>query len=78
MDALALAQRHGCGKDRDTMIDFYTRLLLGFEPTAGWSERLTAALASGESAPGHRDGGEEATIRKAVALILAMPEAQLG
>jgi uncharacterized protein (DUF1800 family) len=70
MDTLTLAKRHGYGKDRDTMIDFYTTLLLGTEPTAGQRDRVTAALGSGD------DAGPE-TIRKVVALILAMPEAQL-
>jgi uncharacterized protein (DUF1800 family) len=71
MDALALAERHGNGKDRDTVIAFYTKLLLGVEPTPAWNERLTAALGSGNNA-------EPDTIRKLVALILTMPEAQLG
>ncbi|HMC65688.1 MAG TPA: DUF1800 domain-containing protein [Gemmataceae bacterium] len=71
LGAVALAQRHGHAKDRDTIIAFYTKLLLGTELTAGWRDRLTAALGSGNDA-------KPETIRKAVALILAMPEAQLG
>ena len=71
MDAVALAQRHGHGTDRATMIGFYTKLLLGVEPSAAWTERLAAALGPGQDA-------RPETIRKAVALILAMPEAQLG
>jgi uncharacterized protein (DUF1800 family) len=71
MDAVALAQRHGQAKDRDTIVGFYTKLLLGVEPTAAWRERLTAALG-----PGHEAKPEKS--RKAVALILALPEAQLG
>jgi uncharacterized protein (DUF1800 family) len=71
LDAIDLAARHGHGKDRATMIGFYTKLLLGAEPTAAWRDRLTAALAPGNDA-------EPETIRKAVALILAMPDAQLG
>ena len=58
-------------KDRQTMIAFYTKLLLGTEPTPAWRDRLTAALGSANDA-------KPETIRKAVALILAMPEAQLG
>jgi hypothetical protein len=53
------------------MIHFYSKLLLGVEPSAPWMERLTAALGP------DRDGRPEA-MRKAVALILAMPEAQLS
>jgi hypothetical protein len=53
------------------MIGFYTKLLLGVEPPAPWSDRLTAALDPG------KDSKPE-TICKAVALILAMPEAQVG
>ena len=71
MDAVALAQRHGHGTDRATMIGFYTKLLLGVEPSAAWTERLAAVLGPGPDA-------RPETIRKAVALILAMPEAQLG
>jgi uncharacterized protein (DUF1800 family) len=78
MDAIALAEQHGFSKDRDTIIAFYTMLLLGTEPTAAWCNRLTAPLSPGGSAPGHRDEGEGETIRKVVALTLAMPEAQLG
>ncbi len=80
MDAVALAERHGHGKDRETMIAFYTKLLLGVEPRAAWNERLTTALASADRRAGSVSdrSGEGATIRKAVALILAMPEAQLG
>jgi uncharacterized protein (DUF1800 family) len=70
MDALALASRHGHGKDRDSTIAFYTRLLLGVEPMPAWRERLTAALGSGPAEP--------ETVRRVVVLILAMPEAQLG
>jgi uncharacterized protein (DUF1800 family) len=70
MDAVALASRHGHGKDQGGIIDFYTRLLLGMEPNPAWRDRLTAAL-------GARDPRPE-TVRKLVALILAMPEAQLG
>jgi uncharacterized protein (DUF1800 family) len=71
MDAAALAQHHDHGKDRDTVIGFYARLLLGVEPTAAWRDRLAAALGPGEDT-------KPETIRKAVALILAMPEGQLG
>jgi uncharacterized protein (DUF1800 family) len=71
LDAVALARRHGQAGDRDTMIRFYTKLLLGIEPPAPWLGRLTAAL-------GPDTDGKPEMMRKAVALILAMPEAQLG
>ena len=71
MDAVGLTQRHGHAKERDTIIAFYTKLLLGVEPSAAWTERLAAVLGPGPDA-------RPETIRKAVALILAMPEAQLG
>jgi uncharacterized protein (DUF1800 family) len=71
MDALALAKKHGQARDRDAVIGFYTRLLLGTEPTKAWTDRLAAAA------------GPDATLkpepaRKLVGLILALPEAQLN
>jgi uncharacterized protein (DUF1800 family) len=66
MDALDLVRRFG---DADVMA-FYTRLLLGAEPTPAWRERLTAALDPTVKEEGHA--------RRMVALVLAMPEAQLG
>jgi uncharacterized protein (DUF1800 family) len=67
MDALALAKRHG---EPDTRT-FYTRLLLGTEPTPAWNERLQAALDV-------KGKDENEMARRTVALILAMPEAQLA
>jgi uncharacterized protein (DUF1800 family) len=71
MDALALARRHGQDSDRDTVIDFYTRLLLGSEPTPAWRKQLITAVG-----PGIAQKPEAA--RKLVGLILALPEAQLN
>jgi uncharacterized protein (DUF1800 family) len=71
MDAVALARRHGPAKDRAAILAFYTKLLLGIEPPAAWSDRLSTALGPGNDA-------RPETIRKAVALVLALPEAQLG
>jgi uncharacterized protein (DUF1800 family) len=71
MDALALARQHGHGKDRAAVLTFYTRLLLGVEPTTAWRERLNAVLAR-EAV----DDSEAA--RRTAALILALPEAQLA
>ena len=71
MDALGLARRHGHGKDCDAVLTFYTRLLLGAEPTSAWRSRLNAALA--------RDMVDDAeAARRTAALILALPEAQLA
>jgi uncharacterized protein (DUF1800 family) len=67
MDALALARRHG----ETDVIAFYTRLLMGTEPTAAWRARVTAAID-----PKVKD--EVETARRTVALILAMPESQLA
>jgi uncharacterized protein (DUF1800 family) len=69
MDALALAQRHG----EPDVLAFYTRLLLGTEPTAAWRERLRL-WAAGQ--PKATEEGEAA--RRLAALILALPEAQIG
>jgi uncharacterized protein (DUF1800 family) len=66
LDALALAQRHG---EKD-LVAFYTQLLLGTEPVSAWRARLAAGV--------DRSGTDEAeAARRTVALILAMPEAQL-
>jgi uncharacterized protein (DUF1800 family) len=65
MDARSLAKNHG----EDDVIAFYTRLLFGVEPTAEWRQRITASVEA-------KDDGERA--RRVVALMLAMPEAQLG
>jgi uncharacterized protein (DUF1800 family) len=67
MDALALARRSG----ENDAVAFYTRLLLGTEPTAAWRARLVAALAG----KGPKD---EEVARRSVGLILATPEAQLS
>jgi uncharacterized protein (DUF1800 family) len=67
MDALALARRHG---EKD-VVAFTTRLLLGTEPTPAWRARLSAGVDA--------KGTDEAeAARRTVALILAMPEAQIA
>jgi uncharacterized protein (DUF1800 family) len=70
IDALALARRHGHGDSLDTILAFYSKLLLGVEPTDAWRARLMQALG-----PRVEDG--EAA-RRLVALVLTSPEAQLG
>jgi uncharacterized protein (DUF1800 family) len=67
MDVLALARRHG----EDDVVAFATRLLLGIQPAPAWRDRLAAGLDAKVT-----DGAEAA--RRTVALILAMPEAQLS
>ncbi len=66
MDALGLARTHG---EKD-IIAFCTRLLLGTEPTPTWRARLAAGVD-----PKLTDEAE--TARRMIALILAMPEAQV-
>jgi uncharacterized protein (DUF1800 family) len=67
MNAQGLARRHG----EANVVAFYTRLLLGTEPTPAWRDRLTAAL-------GAKAADEGQSARRLAGLILAMPEAQLG
>ncbi|HZY85084.1 MAG TPA: DUF1800 domain-containing protein [Gemmataceae bacterium] len=67
MDALALARRHG---EADP-VAFYTRLLLGVEPSPAWRDRLTASL-------GPKAKDERAAACRVAGLVLALPEAQLS
>ena len=67
MDALALARRHG---EADP-VAFYTRLLLGAEPSPAWRDRLAAAL-------GPKATDEGMAARRVAALVLALPESQLA
>jgi uncharacterized protein (DUF1800 family) len=67
MDALALARRHG---EKD-IVAFATRLLLGAEPSPAWRARLAAGADLKVT-----EAVEAA--RRTMALILAMPEAQLA
>jgi hypothetical protein len=66
VDVRALAGRHG---ERD-VVAYYTRLLLGAEPTPAWRDRLAAGL-------GPEVKGGDGAARRAVALLLSMPEYQL-
>jgi uncharacterized protein (DUF1800 family) len=67
LDALALARRH----DEKDVVAFATRLLLGTEPTPAWRARLAAGTE-------RKGAGAAEAARRAVALILALPEAQLS
>jgi hypothetical protein len=70
LDALALAKRHGRGCDVNDFLTFASGLLLGVTPPAQWRERMLKALAP-------MRGTLDDTARRAVAVILASPEAQL-
>jgi uncharacterized protein (DUF1800 family) len=72
LDMLGLAARHGQSRSRDDVVAFLSELLLGSEPEQNgtWHGRVTSALG-----PESRWGPELA--RRAVALILSCPEAQL-
>jgi uncharacterized protein (DUF1800 family) len=71
LDALGLAARHGRGRGRDAAITFLAELLLGSEPDRDWHARIASALGPSSS------WGPEAA-RRAVAIVLACPESQLG
>src|SRR5579883_1315924 len=71
VDALGLAQRHGHGDSLDSIVTFFTELLLGAVPSSAWQKQLQAAL-------GPKAAAEPSSARRIAALILASPEAQLG
>jgi uncharacterized protein (DUF1800 family) len=70
-DGLALAKRHGRGRDLDAALTFYAELLTGGPPAPGWKKRLRTAL-------GPKAALEGDTVRAAVALMVASPEVQLA
>jgi uncharacterized protein (DUF1800 family) len=70
-DLLALARRHGRGRDLDDLMTFYAELLTGAPPDPAWLKRLRAALGAGA-------GLGPDTVRAAVALLAAAPEAQVA
>jgi uncharacterized protein (DUF1800 family) len=70
-DPLALARRHRRAADLETAVSFYAELLLGSPPVPAWRERLLAAL-------GPKPSLSAPTLRRAVQLILASPDAQLA
>ncbi len=73
LDPIALAQRHGRGRDGVDAIRFCTELLLGVVPDARWLDRLGDSLGVKSNAAWDPD-----LTRRAIAQILASPEAQLG
>jgi uncharacterized protein (DUF1800 family) len=70
-DVLALAWRHGRGRDLEDLVAFFAEVLLGGVPSRAWGERLLAALGPGAAA-------DSATARRVAALVLICPESWLG
>src|SRR5262245_3298099 len=71
LDGLALATRHGRGRDLEDVLTFTTELLTGAAPDAAWRKRLLATL-------GRRAKLEPDTVRTGIALIVASPEVQMA
>jgi uncharacterized protein (DUF1800 family) len=70
LDGVALARRHGRGRDLDDFLAFCAELLTGSPPDDAWGKRLRAALG-----PKATLDAKTATI--AIALAAASPEVQL-
>jgi uncharacterized protein (DUF1800 family) len=70
LDALALARHHGRSHSRDDLVAFCAQLVLGGTPDPAWHARVAAAL-------GPESDWGPAAARRAVALVLACPEAQI-
>ncbi len=68
---LSLTHKHGRADDLSAAIDFHAELLLGAVPPAAWRDRLLTAL-------GPRAALTAPTLRRALHLILASPDAQLA
>jgi hypothetical protein len=66
LDAISLASRYGRGGSREQALSFCAGLLLGFAPDRHWIDQLGTA----------KDWNRESA-RRAVARLLATPEAQL-
>ena len=61
----------GRAADLETAVSFHAELLLGSPPAPAWRERLLAAL-------GPKPALTAPTLRRAVQLVLASPDAQLA
>jgi uncharacterized protein (DUF1800 family) len=70
LDGLALARRHGRGRDLEDALTFYTELLTG-SPTDAWRKRILTALDP-------KAKREPDTVRAGVALVAASPEVQMA
>jgi uncharacterized protein (DUF1800 family) len=71
LDGIALARRHGRGRDLDDLLTFYVELLTGSPPAPEWKRRLLTAL-------GPKAAADADSVNAAVALIVASPEVQLS
>jgi uncharacterized protein (DUF1800 family) len=69
-DALGLVKAHGRAGDLAAVLDWYGELLFGAPPAGPWRDRLLAAVGAKAAGPD--------TARRALALLVASPEAQLG
>jgi uncharacterized protein (DUF1800 family) len=70
-DVLALARRHDKAADLESCLRFFVELLAGRDWTPAWGERLLAGL-------GPRPELTPEMVRRAAALVLSSPEAQIG
>jgi hypothetical protein len=68
-DLLGLARRHARGGSREEVAGFLTDLILGGAPDESWIGRVVAAAGEGRELPDFA--------RRAAAVVLASPEAQL-
>jgi uncharacterized protein (DUF1800 family) len=71
LDGIALAKRHGRGRDLDDLLTFFVELLTGAVPSPDWKKQLLTAL-------GPKAAVDADTVGAAVALIVASPEVQLA
>jgi hypothetical protein len=71
LDGLALARRHGRGRDLDDLLNYAAELLTGAPAGAAWHKRLSTALG-----PRAELGPE--TARAGIALVAASPEVQMA
>jgi uncharacterized protein (DUF1800 family) len=71
LDGIALARRHGHGRDLEDVLTFCAELLTGRPPDPAWRKRLLAALGPGANR-------EPNTVRAGIALVAASPEVQLA
>jgi uncharacterized protein (DUF1800 family) len=71
LDGIALAERHGRGRDLDDLVTFYAELLTGSPPEPAWRRRLHDAL-------GPKANRTPEVVSCVIALMVASPEMQLA
>ncbi len=71
LDGLALAKKHGRGRDLEDVLTFVAELLTGAPPDATWHKRLMNAL-------GAKATREPDRVRAGIALVVASPEVQMA